>query len=166
VRRRSEEQPVHDAEHRGIRPDAQPEQASEQAAAAHRDRVATYLEVAKSEGAEIALDGRAFDLPHEGFLLGPSVVDRVRPTMRLAREEIFGPVLSVVRAGDLDEALALGRQCEYGNGASIFTSSGWAARGIASSTPSGRSCAAPAAARTGRSRWSAGTRCSTASAPG
>src|SRR5262245_12595197 len=96
--------------------------------ASHRDRVATYLDVAKSEGAEIALDGRSFDLPREGFLLGPSVVDRVRPGMRLAREEIFGPVLSVVRVNDLDEALALGRQCEYGNGASIFTSSGWAAR--------------------------------------
>jgi len=96
--------------------------------AAHRDRVATYLDVAKSEGAELALDGRSFDLPRQGFLLGPSVVDRVRPQMRLAREEIFGPVLSVVRVNDLDEALALGRQCEYGNGASIFTSSGWAAR--------------------------------------
>ncbi len=95
---------------------------------AHRDRVATYLDVAKSEGAEVALDGRKFDLPREGFLLGPSVVDRVKPGMRLAREEIFGPVLSVVRVGDLDEALALGRQCEYGNGASIFTTSGWAAR--------------------------------------
>ncbi len=95
---------------------------------AHRDRVATYLDVARAEGAEVALDGRAFDLPGAGFLLGPSVVDRVGPAMRLAREEIFGPVLSVVRTGDLDEALALGRQCEYGNGASIFTRSGWAAR--------------------------------------
>ena len=96
--------------------------------AAHRDRVAGYLDVARDEGATIALDGREFDLPKSGFLLGPSVVDRVAPTMRLAKEEIFGPVLSVVRAGDLDEALALGRQCEYGNGASIFTRSGWAAR--------------------------------------
>jgi malonate-semialdehyde dehydrogenase (acetylating)/methylmalonate-semialdehyde dehydrogenase len=95
---------------------------------AHRDRVASYLDVARGEGAEVALDGRAFDLPPAGFLLGPSVVDRVRPTMRLAREEIFGPVLSVVRAGDLEEALAVGRQCEYGNGASIFTRDGWAAR--------------------------------------
>jgi malonate-semialdehyde dehydrogenase (acetylating)/methylmalonate-semialdehyde dehydrogenase len=94
----------------------------------HRDRVATYLDIAKSEGASVALDGREFDLPDQGFLLGPSVVDRVQPAMRLAREEIFGPVLSVIRVGDLDEALALGRQCEYGNGASIFTSSGWAAR--------------------------------------
>jgi malonate-semialdehyde dehydrogenase (acetylating)/methylmalonate-semialdehyde dehydrogenase len=96
--------------------------------AAHRDRVTSYLDVASGEGATIALDGRAFDLPGKGFLLGPSVVDRVAPTMRLAKEEVFGPVLSVVRAGDLDEALAIGRQCEYGNGACIFTQSGWAAR--------------------------------------
>jgi malonate-semialdehyde dehydrogenase (acetylating)/methylmalonate-semialdehyde dehydrogenase len=96
--------------------------------AAHRDRVSGYLDVARDEGATIALDGRAFDLPKTGFLLGPSVVDRVAPTMRLAKEEIFGPVLSVLRASDLDEALALGRQCDYGNGASIFTRSGWAAR--------------------------------------
>jgi malonate-semialdehyde dehydrogenase (acetylating)/methylmalonate-semialdehyde dehydrogenase len=95
---------------------------------AHRDRVATYLDVARDEGAEVALDGRTFDLPGDGFLLGPSVVDRVAPGTRLAREEIFGPVLAVVRTADLDEALALGRQCEYGNGASIFTRSGWAAR--------------------------------------
>jgi malonate-semialdehyde dehydrogenase (acetylating)/methylmalonate-semialdehyde dehydrogenase len=95
---------------------------------AHRDRVASYLDIARGEGAEVALDGRTFDLPSAGFLLGPSVVDRVRPTMRLAREEIFGPVLSVIRTGDLEEALAVGRQCEYGNGASIFTRSGWAAR--------------------------------------
>lgn len=94
----------------------------------HRDRVAGYLDVAKSEGADVALDGRAFDLPGNGFLLGPSVVDKVTPTMRLAKEEIFGPVLSVVRTGDLDEALELGRQCEYGNGACIFTRSGFAAR--------------------------------------
>jgi len=95
---------------------------------AHRDRVATYLDVARSEGAEVVLDGRARDIPGDGFLLGPSVVDGVQAEMRLAREEIFGPVLSVVRVDDLDEALALGRRCEYGNGASIFTQSGWAAR--------------------------------------
>jgi malonate-semialdehyde dehydrogenase (acetylating)/methylmalonate-semialdehyde dehydrogenase len=94
----------------------------------HLDRVASYLDVARTEGAEVALDGRSFELPGDGFLFGPSIVDRVLPSMRLAREEIFGPVLSVVRTDDLDEALALGRQCEYGNGASIFTQSGWAAR--------------------------------------
>jgi malonate-semialdehyde dehydrogenase (acetylating)/methylmalonate-semialdehyde dehydrogenase len=94
----------------------------------HRDRVAKYLDVAVSEGASVVLDGRWRELPADGFLLGPSVVDHVKPAMRLAREEVFGPVLSVVRAGDLDEALAIGRQCEYGNGASLFTRSGWAAR--------------------------------------
>jgi malonate-semialdehyde dehydrogenase (acetylating)/methylmalonate-semialdehyde dehydrogenase len=93
----------------------------------HRDRVAGYLEVGRSEGAEIALDGRGA-ASGEGFLIGPSVLDRVGPGMRVAREEIFGPVLSVVRVSDLDEALAVGRDCRYGNGASIFTRSGWAAR--------------------------------------
>jgi malonate-semialdehyde dehydrogenase (acetylating) / methylmalonate-semialdehyde dehydrogenase len=94
----------------------------------HRDRVAKYLDVASGEGASVVLDGRTRQLPADGFLLGPSVVDYVKPEMRLAREEVFGPVLSVVRAGDLDEALAIGRQCDYGNGASLFTRSGWAAR--------------------------------------
>jgi malonate-semialdehyde dehydrogenase (acetylating)/methylmalonate-semialdehyde dehydrogenase len=95
--------------------------------AEHRDRVADYLDIAKRDGAAIALDGRRkFD--SDGFLLGPSVVDRVQPSMRVWKEEIFGPVLSVVRAKDLDEALAVGDQCEYGNGAAIFTRSGYAAR--------------------------------------
>jgi malonate-semialdehyde dehydrogenase (acetylating)/methylmalonate-semialdehyde dehydrogenase len=95
--------------------------------AEHRDKVASYLDIAKSDGASIALDGRR-DFQSEGFLLGPSVVDRVRPAMRVWKEEIFGPVLSVVRARDLDEALAVGDECEYGNGAAIFTRSGYAAR--------------------------------------
>ena len=95
---------------------------------AQRDRAASYLEIAAAEGASVALDGRKFDLPPDGFLIGPSVVDRVAAGTRLARDEIFGPVLSVVRAGDLDEALAIGRACPYGNGASIFTNSGHAAR--------------------------------------
>jgi malonate-semialdehyde dehydrogenase (acetylating)/methylmalonate-semialdehyde dehydrogenase len=95
--------------------------------AEHRDRVASYLEVAKQDGATVALDGRR-DFAGDGFLIGPSVVDRVAPSMRVWKEEIFGPVLSVVRVADLDEALAVGRQCEYGNGASIFTRSGYAAR--------------------------------------
>jgi malonate-semialdehyde dehydrogenase (acetylating)/methylmalonate-semialdehyde dehydrogenase len=95
--------------------------------AEHRDKVASYLDIAKSDGASIALDGRG-NFKSEAFLLGPSVVDRVKPSMRVWKEEIFGPVLSVVRAGDLDEALAVGDECEYGNGAVIFTRSGYAAR--------------------------------------
>jgi malonate-semialdehyde dehydrogenase (acetylating)/methylmalonate-semialdehyde dehydrogenase len=94
----------------------------------HLQRVAGYLDIGAAEGAAIALDGRKIDRSDGGFLIGPSVLDRVKPEMRVAREEIFGPVLSVIRVGDLDEALAVGRQCPYGNGASIFTQSGWAAR--------------------------------------
>ncbi len=96
--------------------------------AEHRDRVASYLDVASQEGANVVLDGRTRNFAGDGFLLGPSVVDHVQSDMRVAREEIFGPVLSIVRVDELDQALALGRQCEYGNGASIFTKSGWAAR--------------------------------------
>jgi malonate-semialdehyde dehydrogenase (acetylating)/methylmalonate-semialdehyde dehydrogenase len=93
----------------------------------HLERVTGYLEVGKKEGASVALDGRKA-ANDEGFLVGPSVLDRVKPGMRVAREEIFGPVLSVVRADTLEAALALGRDCPYGNGASIFTRSGYAAR--------------------------------------
>jgi malonate-semialdehyde dehydrogenase (acetylating)/methylmalonate-semialdehyde dehydrogenase len=95
--------------------------------AEHRDRVASYLDIAKGEGATVALDGRR-EFNSEGFLLGPSVVDKVKPEMRVWKEEIFGPVLSVVRTGDLDEAIAIGDQCDFGNGAAIFTRSGYAAR--------------------------------------
>src|SRR3954453_15584797 len=93
----------------------------------HRDRVASYLDIAKGEGATVALDGRR-EFKSEGFLLGPSVVDKVKPEMRVWKEEIFGPILSVVRTGDLDEAIAIGNQCDFGNGAAIFTRSGYAAR--------------------------------------
>lgn len=93
----------------------------------HLERVAGYLDVAKADGAEVALDGRR-EFNSSGFFLGPSVIDRVRPEMRVAREEIFGPVLSVIRARDLDEVLSFGQQCEFGNGASIFTRDGYAAR--------------------------------------
>jgi malonate-semialdehyde dehydrogenase (acetylating)/methylmalonate-semialdehyde dehydrogenase len=95
----------------------------------HQQRVAGYLDIAKGEGATVTLDGR--DTPaakSAGFFIGPSVVDRVAPPMRLAKEEIFGPVLSVLRVSDLDEALAVARDCPYGNGASIFTNSGFMAR--------------------------------------
>ncbi len=94
----------------------------------HLDRVTGYLDAGREEGASVALDGRHVEKRGEGFLVGPSVLDRVASGMRVAREEIFGPVLSVVRVEDLAQALALGRDCPYGNGASIFTRSGWAAR--------------------------------------
>jgi malonate-semialdehyde dehydrogenase (acetylating)/methylmalonate-semialdehyde dehydrogenase len=94
----------------------------------HLQRVAGYLDIGQQEGATVALDGRKIAKNGDSFLVGPSVLDRVESGMRVAREEIFGPVLSVVRVRDLDEALALGKSCPYGNGASIFTRNGWAAR--------------------------------------
>jgi len=94
----------------------------------HLERVASYLDIGRRDGAELALDGRVNAPKGDGFLIGPSVLDRVQPGMQVARDEIFGPVLSVIRVDDLEEALAIGRACPYGNGASIFTRSGWAAR--------------------------------------
>ena len=94
----------------------------------HRLRVASYLDTAAEDGATVALDGREQSPGHDGFVLGPSVVDRVEPSMRVAKEEIFGPVLSVSRVATLEDALAAGDQCDYGNGAVIFTRDGYAAR--------------------------------------
>jgi malonate-semialdehyde dehydrogenase (acetylating) / methylmalonate-semialdehyde dehydrogenase len=91
------------------------------------NRIGSYLDIAKNEGATVRLDGRE-SVSGEGFLVGPSIIDKVQPKMRVAHEEIFGPVLSVIRTPDLDSALEIGRGCPYGNGASIFTNSGYAAR--------------------------------------
>jgi malonate-semialdehyde dehydrogenase (acetylating) / methylmalonate-semialdehyde dehydrogenase len=93
----------------------------------HRRHVAKYLDIAAGEGATVPLDGRR-DFDGNGFLLGPSIVDQVKPGMRVASEEIFGPVLAVARVDSLDAALAMGHDCPYGNGAAIFTRSGYAAR--------------------------------------
>ena len=97
---------------------------------AHRDRVREYLDIGRAEGAELVLDGSKVSVEDgpEGFFIGPSVFDRVQPEMRVARDEIFGPVLSVIRVATVDEAIALGHDCPYGNGAAIFTRSGYAAR--------------------------------------
>lgn len=93
----------------------------------HADRVAGYLDVADREGAKVALDGRK-GFENESFLLGPSIVDQVESPMSIYKEEVFGPVLSVVRATDIESVIELGRNCPYGNGASIFTRDGYAAR--------------------------------------
>jgi malonate-semialdehyde dehydrogenase (acetylating)/methylmalonate-semialdehyde dehydrogenase len=98
--------------------------------AAHRDRVAGYLGSAEEQGAEVVLDGRLVKVPggDDGFYLGPSLVDRVTPAMDVYRDEIFGPVLSVLRVDDLDQAIALVNANPYGNGTAIFTRDGHAAR--------------------------------------
>ena len=96
---------------------------------AHRDRVASYLDSAAAEGAKVVVDGREHPLfGSEGFYLGPSLIDHVSPEMSAYRDEIFGPVLSFVRADSYDEALALVNENPYGNGTAIFTRDGGLAR--------------------------------------
>ncbi|MFF9984667.1 CoA-acylating methylmalonate-semialdehyde dehydrogenase [Streptomyces erythrochromogenes] len=94
------------------------------------DRVRRYVDIGASEGAELVVDGRGFTLEgHEnGFFAGATLFDRVSPQMRIYREEIFGPVLSVVRAADFEEALRLPSEHVYGNGVAIFTRDGDTAR--------------------------------------
>jgi len=94
----------------------------------HRDRVRGFVDLAAEEGAELVVDGRAAQLPERGFFFGATLLDRVTPGMRVYREEIFGPVLSIVRAATYDEALALVNAHEFGNGVAIFTRDGDTAR--------------------------------------
>jgi malonate-semialdehyde dehydrogenase (acetylating)/methylmalonate-semialdehyde dehydrogenase len=96
--------------------------------AEHRDKVASYLESAPGEGARVVVDGREADLPSRGFFLGVSLIDRVTPEMSCYRDEIFGPVLSVVRVDTYEDAVALVNGNEFGNGTAIFTRDGGAAR--------------------------------------
>jgi len=96
----------------------------------HLDRVRGYVDLGVAEGAELVVDGRGLSVPErdKGFFIGPCLFDRVTPEMRIYREEIFGPVLCVVRAADLATALRIVNGHEFGNGAAIFTSSGESAR--------------------------------------
>jgi malonate-semialdehyde dehydrogenase (acetylating)/methylmalonate-semialdehyde dehydrogenase len=95
----------------------------------HRDRVASYVANATSEGATVAVDGREDPASHgDGFFLGTSLLDNVTPGMRCYRDEIFGPVLSIVRADTYDQALRVINENPYGNGVAIFTRDGGAAR--------------------------------------
>ena len=97
---------------------------------AHRDKVRSYVDLGVEEGADLVLDGRdlVVDGHADGFFLGPCLFDRVTRGMRIYQEEIFGPVLCVVRSRSEDEALALVNDHEYGNGTCIFTRDGEAAR--------------------------------------
>ncbi|MDF1604401.1 CoA-acylating methylmalonate-semialdehyde dehydrogenase [Nocardioides sp. YIM 152315] len=96
----------------------------------HRDKVASYVDAGESEGATLVVDGRQVDAAGEadGFWLGPTLFDHVTPSMSIYADEIFGPVLSVVRADTYREALDLVNANRYGNGTAIFTGNGGAAR--------------------------------------
>jgi malonate-semialdehyde dehydrogenase (acetylating)/methylmalonate-semialdehyde dehydrogenase len=101
---------------------------------AHLEKVKNYVEIGIKEGAKLKVDGRGFKMQgyEKGFYMGGCLFDEVRPDMRIYKEEIFGPVLSVVRAKDYDEGLKLANDHEYGNGVAIFTRDGDAARDFAS----------------------------------
>lgn len=96
----------------------------------HRDKVASYVDIAEADGAKIIVDGRncAVDGHEEGFFFGPTLIDDIPLTSRAYTEEIFGPVLSVVRVASFDEAIELINFGEFGNGTAIFTNDGGAAR--------------------------------------
>jgi malonate-semialdehyde dehydrogenase (acetylating)/methylmalonate-semialdehyde dehydrogenase len=107
--------------------------------AAHRERVTGLIDSGVAEGADLVVDGRGLTLQgfEDGFFLGPTLFDRVTTDMAIYREEIFGPVLSVVRAKDFDEALSIVNGHEYGNGAAVFTRDGDAARAFTAGVSAG-----------------------------
>jgi malonate-semialdehyde dehydrogenase (acetylating)/methylmalonate-semialdehyde dehydrogenase len=101
--------------------------------AAHRQKIADYIQIGVDEGAELVVDGRGFSMQgyEKGFFIGPSLFDQVKTGMKTYNEEIFGPVLQIVRAESFEEAVALPSQHQYGNGVAIFTRNGRAAREFA-----------------------------------
>jgi malonate-semialdehyde dehydrogenase (acetylating)/methylmalonate-semialdehyde dehydrogenase len=96
--------------------------------AEHRDKVAGYIAAGAESGASVVVDGRDAELPEDGFFLGSTLLDHVKPEMSVYTDEIFGPVLSVVRAATYDEALELINSHQFANGTAIFTRDGGAAR--------------------------------------
>lgn len=101
---------------------------------AHRQKVKDYVDLGVEEGADLVVDGRDFKVTgyEQGAFLGPCLFDRVKPDMKIYQEEIFGPVLSIVRVDDYDEAVEMVNQHEYGNGVAIFTRDGDCARDFTS----------------------------------
>ncbi len=97
---------------------------------AAKERITRYIDAAEAEGATVLVDGRKTTVAGRegGFYMGPTILDHVRPEMAIAQEEVFGPVLAIVRAMDVDEALRIENASPYGNAASVFTESGGVAR--------------------------------------
>jgi len=97
---------------------------------AAKERIERYITEAEEAGAKVLVDGRGFKVPgrENGYYIGPTLIDHVTPDMRIAQEEVFGPVMVIVRAKDVDEALTVQQRSPYGNAASIFTESGAVAR--------------------------------------
>ena len=106
--------------------------------AVHRDKVASYIEAGAKEGATVVVDGRDLKVDGDGFFLGPTLLDNVTPKMSVYTDEIFGPVLSILRVNTYDEALNLVNSHQYGNGTAIFTNDGGAARRFQNEVEVGR----------------------------
>ncbi len=104
-----------------------------------RQRIERYVTEEEAEGAEVLVDGRNTVVPGRegGFYVGPTILDRVKPEMKIAREEVFGPVLAIIRAPDVDAALRIENASPYGNAASVFTESGGTARYVAERASAG-----------------------------
>src|SRR5204863_1749125 len=94
----------------------------------HRDKVASYIDRGREEGAKVVADGRETTPDGDGFYLGVSLLDDVKPGMDVYKDEIFGPVLGITRVGTYDEAVELVNENPYGNGTAIFTRDGGVAR--------------------------------------
>lgn len=97
---------------------------------AAKERIEGYIAEAEAAGARVLVDGRGATVPgrEDGYWLGPTILDHVRPELRIAQEEVFGPVLAIIRAADVEEAVAIENRSPYGNAASVFTESGGMAR--------------------------------------
>ncbi len=104
-----------------------------------KERIERYITEAEQQGAAVLLDGRGATVKgkENGYYVGPTVIDRVTPSMKIAQEEVFGPVLSIIRAKDVDEAINIENANPYGNAASVFTQSGGVARYVAERASAG-----------------------------
>ena len=97
---------------------------------AAKERIERYISEAEEQGAKVLVDGRGYTVPGKegGYYVGPTLIDYVKPEMRIAQEEIFGPVMVIVRANDVEQALSIQHRSPYGNAAAVFTESGGVAR--------------------------------------
>jgi len=97
-----------------------------------KERIIRYIDQAEAAGARVLVDGRKATVPGRegGFWIGPTLIDHVTPEMRIAQEEVFGPVMVIIRTKDVDEALAVENASPYGNAASVYTESGGIARRV------------------------------------
>ena len=105
----------------------------------HKEKIINYIQNGLDEGAKLLLDGRSYKIQgyENGYFLGPSVFDNVNKNMKIYKEEIFGPVLSIIRAKNYEEALNLVNDHEFGNGTSIYTSDGEISRHFTTNTKIG-----------------------------